>query len=706
MPEDILNPTTTRAQPGQGRKTTLIDRALLVALLVNLVALLLYIGLSYKFAFHSDSAAANLLAQEIIETGDYFPVDWNYVNGDLWVLFVQTWLLPFLPFLPNGYALHAIGGLIGAGLVLASTWCVCRTLGLSARARLVALVLMASGFSANMSENLFGQQSYGTVYFMGCFILCASHAFLYARGRRAWIWAAAVFVLFLLVAWSNPHRAAIYNILPVILAAVWCHARFRRQPHPARGPGLATLAALLLVVVGAFYVGTLLHAYFLARGHSNLAGVSINWLAFNDMGRNAGAALHGMLSLLSGLPVPGRPVANVVGLLDAMRLTAGAVLLGLSGWALLRNLGSVHPGRLFMGVAVLGAIGSNLFIFLTTTLPFAGTPESSIRYLVPGLLGMIVLLVAVVVDDRLAHPAKRYAGGVAIAVIAATAPMAYELPALAQHASIRDLNHANQNVRLANFLIDNKLEYGYATFWHAGRTTVLAKHAVKVRNIELDNGLPRAMRHLSSDRWYMPSAWVGPSFLLLTKDEVSAVNWPVLKQLTGEPLRTLSFENFEVVVFDHNIARDFPSWSVRVEGQLSYPALPTSAHEVGKYDPVARALVAEPGTSGTLHFGPYQGLEGGRYLVSFDIETEGKDVADFGRVDVVADSGKHVFGAQSVTVAGAQRITLPVAFDGFVRGLEFRVFTSGGGKFMLRNIEVTKQGDPGLISKVKPHAGQ
>lgn len=685
-----LNPARRKSTAGWKSAKTLVDYGLLAILFFNLAALALFICLSYKFAFHSDSAAANLLAQEIHETGTYFPTDWNYVNGDLWVLFVHTWLIPFLPLVPNGYALHALGGLISAPLVLTGTWWVCRTLSMSPRARLVALALVASGVSANMSENVFGQQAYGTIYFQGCFILCSSHAFLYARGRNVWGWALATFVLFLLVAWSNPQRAAIYNVLPVIAAAVWCIlARSRLQAAaPALRP--ARVGALLLVVIGACYAGAVLHAYFLARGHSAVGAVTVNWLSFNEMGRNLGEALHGLLSLVSGLPVPGQPVATIDGVFAAVRLIAGVVLITTAGWALVRILGTTEPGRLFIGVATFAGIGSNLFIFVTTSLPFAGTPESSIRYLVPPLLGMIVILVAVVVDDGFARTSKRLIGAMAIGVITLTAPLAYQLTDLPRYASIREFNDANPNVRLTNFLLDNNLKYGYATFWNAGRTTVLAKHVVKVRNIELSNGLPRPMHHLSSDRWFMPAAWTGPSFLLLSADEVKTVNWPDLIRLTGEPSRTLTFENFQVFVFDHNIARDFATWAIRVEQPLVYPALSASFHEVGTFDPVAGALVAQPGTSGTLHYGPYQNLEGGNYLVSFNIETEGEQADGFGRVDVVAASGKRVFGMKPVTAKGAQRITLPVTFDGLVRDIEFRVVTNGAGKFMLRSIEMNK----------------
>lgn len=673
--------------PVAKRGWTPIERGLQAVLLINLIALLLYLGFSYKFAFHSDSAAANLLAQEIVDTGSYFPIDWNYVNGDLWVLFVQTWIVPFLPFFDNGYGLHAAGGVISAALVLGGTWCVCRVMGLSRAGCLLALALVASGFSPNMSENVYGQQAYGTIYSMGCFVLCASYSFLHGDGRARWAWAAAATLLMLLLAWANPQRAIVYNVLPILAASVWWYCAQGRA-MPRAGGIRVDLTLLFLFLAVSLIAGAVLNGHFLNRGHSSLTPVTINWLAFDAMAGNLKATVQGFLSLLSGLPRAGEPVANVRGGINAIRLVSAATILFLSIWALMRSVGSAHPGRLFIGVATLASIASNLFIFVTTTLPFTGTPESSVRYLMPSLLGMVLLLVAAVTDGHRAG-LKRVFGGLAIAVIMLTAPVAYELPALLDHRSVAAINQANPHVRLTNFLLDQKLEYGYASFWNAGRTTVLSKHAVKVRQIAMNNGLPQPMRHLSSDRWYQPEAWNGPTFLLLSNEEMASVKWDTMKQLCGEPLRMLAFEDYRIAVFDHNIARDFPSWSVRVQGTVHYRMTDSAQHEVGRFDVAERALVAEPGDNGTLHFGPYQSLEAGRYQATFLIEAQGADQLDYGRVDVVADSGKQNFGVVRIERPGVQRLTLPVDVDRFVRGLEFRVFTTGAGKVVLRGIELS-----------------
>jgi hypothetical protein len=70
-------------------KSISIPVALLI-LVVNFLLLSWYIFFGYQTNFHSDSAAKVLLAREIVEMGDYFPDAWNYVNGDLFVLFGQT----------------------------------------------------------------------------------------------------------------------------------------------------------------------------------------------------------------------------------------------------------------------------------------------------------------------------------------------------------------------------------------------------------------------------------------------------------------------------------------------------------------------------------------------------------------------------------------------------------------------------------------
>lgn len=691
LPPPAARPPARRSPWDVLARHPLLGKALLALALVNGAGLLAYVFLGYQFQFHSDAAVANLLAQEIAETGQLFPEGWNYVNKDLWVFFTHTWVFVLLPFFDNGYALHAAAGAIGCALTLAATWSMGGILGLSRPARLFALALFAAGFTPTMSEHIYGQQAYGTIYYFACGILACGWHFLHAGPRTRWRWGACCALLVLLVAWANPQRALVYYLLPLLAGATLMLLAAPAGAAPRRP--LRLLAALCALVVLATLAGALLYGRTLAL-HPTLGGATaVNWLDFRGMADNLLRALQGMTGLLGGLPLPGTPVASADGVLAALRMTAALAVLALAPAALWRCLQSRDPGLVFFGGAALASLGASLFLYVASSMPLAGAPESSARYLVPGLLWLLLALLAVV-DRGGASLARRVIAGAALGVLALSAPLAYDLPGLARHAAAGGVEQANPPMRLARFLEAQGLRYGYATFWQAGQLTVLSGGAVKVRQIQIDNRLPMPMRHLSADRWYDPAAWQGASFLLLSADEAARLDFGKLAAVSGAPARRLQFEGYEIVAYDHNIAADFPNWQLAL-APARYPVNALSTHAIGRYDAARRALVAEPGEAGALHFGPYRRLAAGRYRVAFDLEVEveaesknkGEGEQAYGTVDVA--TGRGVLGSQAIARAGAQRIAVPVVLGAAEPTIEFRVFSSGAARIRLLNIELS-----------------
>jgi hypothetical protein len=363
-------------------------------------------------------------------------------------------------------------------------------------------------------------------------------------------------------------------------------------------------------------------------------------------------------------------------------------VLALLPYALRRGLRAAHPGLAFFAAAAAASAAASMFIYIASSVSLAGAPESSARYLVPGLLWTLLVLVAVIVDAPGVGPMRRSAGGAALVVLALSAPLAYSLSALPAHLAGGEAGQASPGLRLARFLEAQGLRYGYATFWPSGQTTVLSNGVVKVRQVQFEHGLPIPMRHLSSNRWYMPAAWQGPSFLLLSKEEAAAADLPKLFDLVGQPLRRSTFEGWQVIVFDHNIAADFPGWRMRIAEPEQFKVSTHTPHAIGRFDPARHALVADAGEQGALRFGPYQRLVAGRYLVSFDLEAAGTGPGNYGFVDVRAGGHTAPVALHQVQQPGRQRITLPVAFDTFTSDIEFRVFSSGATRMSLYNVEL------------------
>ena len=669
-------------------KKSPIIRILTLLAILNIALLLCYIWVGYKSEFHSDDAVANLLAQEIVETGQLFPRHWNYVNGDLWVFFTHTWIVPLLGIFPNGFELRAATGVIGAGLILFGTWLVGAMIGMSLRARLLTLALVAGGLSVNMASNLFGQLAYGTMYYMLCFMLYCGWRFFDGKGRARIGWALGTAAVVFLEAWANPQRAAVYYLLPLLAACAalyalrWHADRSTKRPH---GGAIFALAAVALTAMG---IGVVLYGKTMAQLHSvQPAGISAAWLGYNDMARNAGIAVRGLLSLLGGLPQPNTPVVNGAGVVAALRFVSAIVLLALLPWAVLRNFRTRHPARLFVVAASLVSVALTLFVFVTTSIVDIGVPEAPIRYLVPGLMGLLLILVYVVADDRSAGVPQRICGALAIAVLVFTSPVSLSLTELPNRLAQGELDASNDRMRLVRFLASQKLHYGYGNFWIANQATVLSEGTTKIRPILYPDGLPEPMRHLASNRWYEMAAWNGPSFLLLSPEEAKLVNWPELARRTGQEPRMLAFEGWKIAVFGHNIARDFPSWKMQqLSAPVDYPSAADTPHIIGQLTANPVGLKASKNEAGMLRFGPYVRLSPGRYRVSFKLAAHGSGVNRFGHVDVAADN--RVFASAAIEGSGEQVMTLPFVLDKYTPAVEFRVISTGTGELTIYNVQL------------------
>lgn len=663
----------------------LLERRVLPLLLVlNLLLLLYYLVVDYQYVVHSDSAVMNLLAQEIHETGQLFPRGWNYANGDLWLLFPQAFIVPWLGWLPNGYPLHALAGLVSAALVLLGAWWVGGMLGQSRLARLLSLVVLAGGISVNMAENLYGQAAYGVLFALTCGLAVSGWRVLHEEGGARWGWGALHALLVLLVFWSNPQRAAVFYGLPLILATLALQCT----------PGLPSLAAVrqqrrragvaLALLLAALLGGAVLHGHYVKLvGSSGLAPAT--WLGFDGMLRNAGGTLRGLLSLLGGLPPEGGSVVSAAGAWYALRILAACALLALLPWALRRAFRTpLRRARLYFAVYALTSAGINLFVALTTSLPDMAAPEASVRYLVPALMCVLLLLIGTVVDDfkwqRPAHPVAL----LSLLVMALSGLSAYRVEHAPGYFPKGGVAAYSPYAQFAAYLEQQGLHYGYASFWNAGRITLLSAQSVRVRQISLDNGMPVPVRHLSSDRWYQADAWQGETFLMLTAEEARATDWALVERYAGPPSRTLSHRGWEIRVYPHNLATRLPFWDYRRSPALVLAVNGATPHRIGHLVEHGAALESAPGETGHLQYGPFRNTAPGHYLASYTLEAGGAGVSDFGVVDVAANHGATVLAAQAIRGGGARTISLPFTLTGPVGDLELRVWSNAAGTLTLR----------------------
>ena len=110
-------------------------------------ALGFYIFCSYQAFFNSDAAIANILAEEIVRAGEFFPKTWWYVNSDLWVFYKHLLLIPWVMAGENGFLAHGVSVALVIGITMTVLALLLRALGFSKNAALMGCVILSLGYS-------------------------------------------------------------------------------------------------------------------------------------------------------------------------------------------------------------------------------------------------------------------------------------------------------------------------------------------------------------------------------------------------------------------------------------------------------------------------------------------------------------------------------------------------------------------------------
>lgn len=110
--------------------------------------------------------------------------------------------------------------------------------------------------------------------------------------------------------------------------------------------------------------------------------------------------------------------------------------------------------------------------------------------------------------------------------------------------------------RLTEFLVENGLEYGYATFWNASNNTVFANGNVKISQVYLsESGKISPMLWLSSEDWYKVENYSGKTFLLLAADEINYyAPMGYAETVLGNPEQILNYADYTILIYDYNIS--------------------------------------------------------------------------------------------------------------------------------------------------------
>lgn len=526
---------------------------LIAVIFVGLCTSLYYILYIYEhLGFSSDSTVRMLYAREALETNSYFPLEWNFVNKDFWNLDQTLIARVLLTYLPVSYLVNAIVNIVSLFIFYVCAIVFIKNITSEFISQLQALALVSTGISFPIAYQLFGEMAYGffTVYLF--IILSATWTLLTTKNLRLRRFSfAALIMLITVLASMNPFRVIVYLVVPLLMTLgafhVYCGDKTRKE---SENKEWMCLSIALIIAVA---VGYLLH-YILSQLMQPPTGYGtvLSLTDFKNYPKKFLSIASGFVSLVGGEPQFGLSRKSLAGLYQEVRLITGILFLILIIIQIIRGFKSRNNAFIFMALFSL----SSLFILCAIRV---GLNElQSDRYFIPPFVVLLIALATLPLPTIKIRPFRLVLIGVVLMQFSTSVAICTrEIWQQYDKNAARSVGYPlYKNLdQIIDHLMDKKLSYGYATYWRAGLITALSQERVKLRQIDIDNGIVAPAKWHSSNRWYDENYYTGPSFLLLTPEEYQSIDWDKMSALGMTPVGIEKRFDYVVLSYGVNIAR-------------------------------------------------------------------------------------------------------------------------------------------------------
>lgn len=610
------------------------NNILIASWIVVLILLIVYLFTGGLTAFTSDSAAPVNLALEMIRTNELFPDGWIGSTG-IFILQYPIWV--FLHFTSDYlFAKSSAQVLLLVFFLLAVAFCARKLL--KNHCWIIYFLIVCSACSTLAYDMMYLQCAYTSILIMEMLLLglvgWAAENFSQGKIRNK------RFLTFLLaICFACFHGILCIGLvaLPLwgamIILVLQTHGNEKLENSLERVKNIFPYLFLIALAMG---IGTVIsHTLGDQLGVIGNSSVSILAPSIEQITHNL-TLIFEALFFYSDFSV-GAELFSLTGILSFMRLSIFVVLTVLfpifsfmKYQKLNENVKILH---LFAALNVVVAV----LVVLTTNIPdyiAAG------RYLFVTIFSLQFLSSNYIYEQYIRK--LNLLGGVYTVVISLVA-IVLSLTLVPNIINYKSNSMAMKGI--TDFLAENDLKYGYATFWNAGKNTILSNGTVQINGVLLSQGLVEPYYWLTSRDWYDPDYYKGKTFLLLTPQEVEifAPNG-YGNTLLGAPEETLNYDGYVILVFDRNISEN--NFTLPIDGTENYTASMVCS------DP---DMLQTNGTikiaNGQIMYGPYLSLEAGQYVLKItadcgDAEASLRISSNFGE-DIISmqtlKSGENIY---------------------------------------------------------------
>lgn len=514
----------------------------------------------YQFSLNTDGAVGDILAKLAVNEGHLIPKNWNYSNGDLWILGPRLFWIIGYPIWGLGWRLHAAGTWLAYLYLLLLVYGACRVVAPSRpRAAVISTALAAGCLSTLNFEFVVGQGTYSlyTAFALALFVMVSRPPVADAPWQyRTSTWLLVGFAA-VLVCTSNATRGNIMIIAPLVsgwIAAIICYPRrqWKQRIADLYNPVVAS------VITGAV-AGTLIYKYSFLPSVSNSNGASAFELA----------PMSEMMQRVAALP---------------------------SAWLVYFRIGGAWESLSFVQrIAQCSAWMISIVLLLAPILVVI-TPRRHTRTLVTlswiTLACYAVTFAALIASHKLFDgPASLRYGSFAIyASICITAVLiegvavwrprvSAVLVTLLCVASIWTISvwreewtpggvTYSQRMALIASLEERGADTALATYWNSEVLTVLSDGKITVLPVDVSDAAG-IQRHVQlSPTVYLGGPEQGKQAVALTADEASGAVWKTLADELGAPAQRYRSGPFDVGIYDQNIVKLFYGKQASVDAPI------------------------------------------------------------------------------------------------------------------------------------------
>jgi hypothetical protein len=532
--------------------------AISIAALTTAIAMLSYIGYFSRPDFSSDDAVLNTLAAAMYDKGKIFPHGWITANSDIIVPSAANFIAPVLGSVENGFQVHAYLACAMACTLWLLMICTLRVVNQSTLAMGVAILLLAGGFSRSFTWMLYTQTTYfwwpaQVLFSISIIVVLRRYGSNHFNARSVCL-LFALFVTNALISISNPSRIFVLSFFPML---IFNRALANRNPSAREsknnswmrlcGPWSAAEVALLSAFAFALIV------YYSIVHHATIVPKNISFLRLAEppeIWSNLRIFLNGWFDYL-GASMDFSAQRSWVPFLHVVRTVIGCALTAViflesSDWV--RGL---NPTRRPFFIAFLAAFLPVLLLYLFFS-PLAQN-EATIRYFSVSIV-LLVFIASWRVADWAAKVSMFQLTGLAVICLLLSVAACYRM--LPTNWSSGEVGKSS-SMKLADVLVREGLDWGYASYWFASATTVQSGFKVRVSPVWISTTAVQPYPVMVEEKWYGADSHAGTTFLALSNDEVSPAQLAYLDARFGPVSRSLDLEGVHIRIYDHNICKDF-----------------------------------------------------------------------------------------------------------------------------------------------------